>query len=218
MTFAQLKAETLRELEEIADSPVYFSEEDIEELINDGYMEMADASEFVEVYRTITLLNSRPYYDVRTIFNGQTVLTLGRSFNITTNRPLEPIAWQDLDDRYRRWEQVRPSMPSDIIRRGLFWVSYWPINGSASGTVRQHATTLPTPLDADTDVPLFPVTYHRGLVDYALSEALPQLGEVSKGMAAWNRYLEFETGLIGYVGGRGQRTMKHSMGTDRQST
>lgn len=200
MTRSELRAEVRRRLE--APSAVFFTDTDINDAINDAYMELSDATEWYEVWRTVDLCASRPYYDIRTIFGDVDVLTPGQAFHTDTNRWLIPSSPGDLDRGYARWEQVT-GPPERLITRGLWWLMYWPLIGSESGTVKQYATALPEALDADTDEPGMDPVFHLVLVDYAVAALLPQAGEVSLALAAWDAYLAGEAALTGQVQGRG---------------
>lgn len=202
MTKAQLRTEVLRQLSESTSSPTFVSTADVDTAVEAGYQEISDATEWREVWRTIDLLQSRPYYDMRTVFAGVTVLSPLSAFHEDTNRWLEPVSPRDLDQQYARWEQV-VGPPEAILTRGLFWLGYWPFIGSDTGTVKQYATALPASLTAETDTPGFEAVYHQGLVDYALAELLPGMGEVSKAMQAWDRYLTIEAALDTRVRARG---------------
>lgn len=214
MRLEELRITTMRELEEALGAPVFWSADDVDSSLNEGYREMSDASEWYEIHRTVDILHSRPWYDARTVFYGQQILTIGRGFHVDTNRWLIPSSTGDLDATYARWEQVRPATPSRILRRGLWWFAYWPIHGADSGTIRQYATAIPPMMASGDESPGFPEVFHRGLVDYALSELLPQVGEVSKGMAAWRRYLSYESGLADYARGRGSIPQVNSHASD----
>jgi hypothetical protein len=200
MTKADLRAAVRRRLE--AASSVFVSDDDIDDAVNDGYREISDATEWREVWRTVDLCASRPYYDVRTIFAGVEILTPLRAFQEDTNRWLAPRSPGDLDSTYLRWEQVG-GQPDAMLMRGLFWLGYWPITASEAGTVKQYASALPDALDDDEDEPGFSDVYHEVLVDYALADLWPQFGEVSKALEAWANYEAGEGALLGYIQGRG---------------
>lgn len=201
MTKAELRAETFRRLEASSSSPVFFTVADVDAALDEAYEEMSDAAEWYEVWRTIDLCSDRPYYDIRTIFADADVLTPGAAFHEDTNRWLIPSSPADLDRLYVRWEQVA-GQPERVITRGLWWLGYWPITGSESGTVKQYATALPGALEDD-DEPGFAEVYHDGLVSYALSLLWPQMGEVSKALEAWQAYVATEAALAATVQGRG---------------
>lgn len=202
MTRAELRTELARRLEESTGSPVYYSVDDLNDALHEGYREMSDATEWYEIWRTVDLLHTRRYYDVRTVFPDVEVLTPTRAFNEQTNRWLVPDTPVGLDRGWRRWEQSY-GQPERLIVRGLFWFGYWPILAAETGTVKQYATALPDALEDD-DEPGFPDAFHLGLVEHALAGLLPQQGEVSKALAAWAAYEGYEAGLHAYVEGRGE--------------
>jgi hypothetical protein len=208
MTFAELKADLYRRLEESSVSPVFVSEDDIEDALNDGYLDLSDATEWREVWRTVDLLAGRPYYDLRTLFRDVNVLTPLGAFHEDTNRWLTPISPRDLDGGYARWEQVS-GPPDRLFTRGLWWIAYHPAIGSATGTVKQYVTALPDPLEDDDDEPGFDEDFHPALVEYALAEILPQYGEVTAALKAWEAYGAYEAGLTAHVQGRGSVARVH---------
>lgn len=210
MTKAELRTDLYRRLEESSSSPVFFSEDDLDEALDEAYMEISDETEWREVYRTVDLLHTRPYYDLRTVFPEYEVLTPGKAFHEDTNRWLIPSSARDLDAGYRRWEQVN-AQPERVVVRGLWWLLYWPITQAESGTVKQYATVLPDALDDD-DEPGFEAVFHPALVEYALARLLPQLGEVTKALDAWAQYLAYEAGLTAFVQGRGLVPMEQGFG------
>lgn len=200
MTFAQIKADVFRRLRESSSAPVFWSEADVENAINEVYMELSDETEWNETFKTVDLLSSRPYYDARTYLDPN-VLTVGRAFNVTTNRWLEPTVPRDLDPYDPRWERVT-GQPQRVMVRGLFWFGYWPQVTSAIGSIQQFYTELPDPLDGDTDEPGFPDMLHEALVEGALFELFSQDAEPELAQAAWERYLGYETALASWVNDR----------------
>jgi hypothetical protein len=200
MTFAQIKTDVFRRLRESSSAPVFWSETDVEAAINDAYMELSDQTEWNETSETVDLLSSRPYYDARTYLSPN-VLTVGRAFNVTTNRWLEPTVPRDLDPYDARWERVT-GQPQRIMVRGLFWFGYWPQVTSDTGTIQQFYTVLPDALDDDADEPGFPDTLHEALVEGALFELFSQDAEPGLASQAWERYLHYEAALSAWVNNR----------------
>ena len=200
MTFAELKTAVFRDLDESATSPVFFSVVDVADAINDGYKELSDETEWYERSVIIKLLRQQRHYDLRTLVPEQ-VLSIGPSFNRTTNRWLTPETTNDLDARYVQWNVVT-GQPTAVFQRGLWTVGYWPFPATAVGVVQQYFTAIPPALSADTDVPGFPARFHRALVEYATSELHPQRGEPDRGLASWARYLDYEAGVGDFVAGR----------------
>jgi len=180
---------------------VFFSDDDLDAALHEAYMDISDATEWYEVWRRVPLLHTRPYYDLRRVFSDVEVLSPTRAFNEQTNRWLIPDTPRGLDRGYRRWEQAYGES-SRMVVRGLFWIGYWPIVAVESGSVKQYATALPPAL-ADEDAPGFPEVFQRALVEHALADLLPQLGEVTKALEAWAAYEAIETELDAHVQGRG---------------
>jgi len=216
VTKAELREETYRRLGEAGVSATFFSDDDVDEAITEGLMELSDETEWYEVSQTVDLCMDRLYYDVRTIFPDREVLTPGRVFNVQTNRWLVPSSVRDLDAAYARWEQIT-GQPDRVLTRGLWWVGYWPMTSAESGTVTQYATALPEALEDDEDRPELPTVYHDALVQYALAILLPQAGEVTKALAAWERYMTAEGALVATVAGRGAVPMGHGHAAARRA-
>lgn len=200
MTFEDLKAVVFRRLNESASSPVFWTEDDVEDALNAGYMELSDQTEWHEETRTLDLLNDRPYYDARTVF-GETFLAVGRLFDETTNRWLIPSSVRELDGAYARWEQVTGEAVR-VITRGLWWIGLWPRTQTESGTVRVDIVTLPEPFADEDEEPGFPDAFHDGPIEWALADLWAQDGEATRALAAWDRYLAIETALQAWVNDR----------------
>ena len=200
MTFLELKTETFRRLQESQATPVFWTEEDVAAALNEAYQEISDASEWYERVCNIDLLRERPYYDLRRVL-PEPLLRVGSAFNLQTNRWLSPCSVRDLDGGWRRWETT-VGMPDHVLIRGLWWLRYWPMSGSESGTIQQHYTAIPPALVNDDDVPGFPLTVHAGLVEFALADLWAQDAETTLAMKAWAMYLAYEAALTDFVQGR----------------
>ncbi len=193
MTKTEIRNEVRRRLRESTTNPVFWSDVDIDVSIGEGYMEMADSSEFYEKYQTVELLLNRPYYDARTLIREH-FLVLGRAYNQTTSRWLTPVLAQDLDRKDTRWEQ-RTSEPEFVMTRGLFFVGYWPFKGVATGKIKQYFVGFPPLLEVD-DEPAFDERFHYGLVEYALWDLFAQDSEVDLAWASWKEYMRYENLLM----------------------
>ena len=197
MTFAQLTDAVLRRLAETPSAPISFTRAEVQTALNDGLAELADASEWYETYRTIDLLDTRPYYDARDVL-GDDVLTIGAAYNDQTSRWLIPSAIRELDGHDDQWESV-VGEPERLIQRGLWWLGYWPRIGSDAGTVKQYFTALPANLDEDLDEPGFPDALHEGAIEFALADLWAQSGEATNAVNAWTRYEAYEAALTAWV-------------------
>jgi hypothetical protein len=198
--FDALKEETISKLREVQGSLVAWTEEEIEESINNGFSEISDATEWFERFQDIDLLDRLPYYDLRTAADYP-VLGIGPAFNYYTNRWLIPITSRDLDRSDLRWEE-RIAEPEYILVRSLWHLGYWPRKQTTTGTIKQYYKSMPDPLSSGSDIPGFPEAYHYGLVQFALWELFGMDGETDLAVGAWKEYLSYEQGLRSYVEGR----------------
>lgn len=210
MTFAQLRADVFRRLQESASAPVFWSQADVDAALLEGYQEISDATEWCERWFTVDLLQSRPAYDLRTL-TTDTVLNVGRAFHVDTNRWLTPTTPRELDRGYRRWETITGE-PVRLWTSGLWWLRYYPLAGTDAGEVKQYAAVLPEDMVDDTDEPGFPGTFHYGLVEYALADLWAQDGEPTKALASWKAYLAYEAALTAFVQGRAAVPLEHAHG------
>jgi hypothetical protein len=104
MTRGELKTEVMRRLREVSDgTEVMWRDTDVEYALNEGYMEISDATEWCERFQVVDLLIDRPYYDARTLLR-KGFLALGPAFNITTNRWLTMTTTHHLDQCDWQWE------------------------------------------------------------------------------------------------------------------
>ncbi len=202
MTFAELKTETFRRLDEDSSDPAFWTEDDVEDALNEGYEEMSDASEWHETNANLPLLSGRTYYDMRYAFGGDQILTLNHAMNATTRRWLSPVELRELDYRtYVQWEDITGE-PQNFFVRGLFWLGLFPKQNSDSGTLKVYFTSIPPRLAYDYDKPGFPDEFHYGIVEYALGDLLSQEAETRKALEHFKEYAVHEAGLRGWVGGR----------------
>lgn len=192
-------------LSESAASPAFWTSEDRRKALNDGYMEMADASEFFERTTPIQQLARRTYYDLRGfLFNNVAILTIKRIFVPATTEWLRATQVRDLDgDRLGpqfspRWEHIGGTL-RHFFMRGLFWLGLAPRPDTDDEAIRIHHTSLPNRMEEDDDVPLFPEQFHPGIVDYAVYDLLVRDREVSMALEHWQKYQKHEKELTEYV-------------------
>lgn len=199
MTFGEAQTKTRRRLNE--SSTVFFSDQDIKDALNEGYAEMADASEFYERQAMVPMIEGHTYYDL-SLGLPDTFLSPRRAYNPTTAKWLTPTDPRDLDyHRYTQWE-LMTGEPDMYLMRGNWWFGVSPKPSRDSVGMRLYYTAIPEPLSATTDEPLFPQEFHDGTVAFALSDLLAQMKETEKALKYWQIYKQYETALVDYVNGR----------------
>lgn len=215
MTWQEIQdeiASSLREPRSGQMSGIYFSEQDIQEAGNDGYMELSDECEWFEEQVGIALLKDRPYYDLFAII-GPVFLSIKPAFDELVTRWLLPSRVRGLDEADRRWEQT-VGRPQRLFLRGLRWMGLWPRyeTDDATTRIKTYYTRLPVPLCAPTDEPGFPEPFHMGIVYFALADLFAEDGETTLALENWTLYLEVEQGLRQWIQHRVTRPMHRVMG------
>lgn len=216
MNFGEIKDRVNQILAENASNPAYWSEEDIEDSVNEGYWEMCDASECHERYVTLQQFALMTYYDLRGVL-GETVLVPLRVYTPMTKRWMVFRGVRDLDEGrcayYAQWESVGGEA-REVFMRSLFYLGVYP---RSSGDVdkrdsfRVHFRGLPPKMRKASDTPVFPEDFHQGIVEYAAYDLLCQDQEVIVGLDHWEEYGGYEAGLVKFVEDRQQIDRRHQL-------
>ena len=200
MTFAELQSAVRTEMHESGTE--FYSDQDIKDAINDGYAEMADATEFYERQWNVLMLKWRTYYDLSTIL-PDTFLSPRRCWSNQAQWWLQPSNPLEMDRHtFAQWELTKGA-PDRYWMRGNWWLGVFPKTSTEGGTIiRFVGTAIPTAMSDSTDVPAFPREFHRGLVEYAKYDLYAQQRETKKSLAEWKIYSQYQAALAGFVEGR----------------
>jgi len=202
LNLGQMRSAVLTRLGEDTVAPIYWSDDDVNEAINDGYEELSDASEWYERSANIPFLSNLRYFDLRTALGDDTFLSPRRAFNPNTNWWLKPSDPRDLDfHTYRRWE-INLGTPQRIIQRGLFYIGIFPLQNGDAGLMKFWYSAMPPALITDADEPPFPQEFHQGIIEYALFDLMGQESQTSKALVHWEQYQKIENDFIQYVNKR----------------
>jgi hypothetical protein len=199
MNRGEMRTKTRRKLNEA--SATFWTDTDINDALNEGYAEMADASEFYERQAMVPTLKGRTYYDLSLIL-PDTFLSPRRAYNPVTSRWLDPTdPLQQDHHNFVQWELTQGE-PIRYLMRGNWWMGVWPKPAQDGPGMRLLYTAIPEAMSADTDEPLFPVEFHEGIPEFAISELLGQSRVTTLALAHWKRYRAYEEALTAYVDGR----------------
>lgn len=198
MTFAEIKAEVRRRINELTST--FWDDDEIVAAIHEGEDEFADACEWYERWQTIDVLRDRPYYDLRTVIRFE-FLMAGPVFNETTNRWLIPYHHHDFSSGDTRWEE-RLAEGEFYTMRGIWWLGVFPRKDAELGSLKQYFVALPRHMENDDDEPGFHRTFHYGLVEYAVADLLSQDAETDLTLEVWANYKVYEEGLSKYMKNR----------------
>lgn len=199
MNFGEMRRKVRLRLNALTD--VFYSDDDIKDAINEGYREIADATEFYEREAMVPMLKKRTYYDLSQIL-PDTFLSPRRTYNPTTSQWLEPTDPRGLDyHTYVQWE-LTEGEPEKYLMRGNWIMGVFPKPAMDSVGTRFYYTAIAPDLVDDIDQPQFPREFHEALVDYALCDLLGQERETAKALGYWKSYKDKENALAAYVDGR----------------
>jgi len=197
MTFAEMKQKVRRKLNE-GGSTVFWSDDDVAGAINEGLAEMADATEFYELWTMVPMLEGLTYYNLPEIVPG-TFLSPRRPQNVTTEVWLKPSDPREMDyHTYVDW-QLTAGSPETYLMRGHWWFGVFPHEDRDTVGMRLYHTNIPQDMKEDWDEPGFPREFHDGLICYAMSDLMAQQRETKKAVEYWKAYLVYEEKLKAYV-------------------
>jgi hypothetical protein len=216
VNFLELQQEVLGRLNESMTTPVFWKYADIQDGLNEGYQQLAEATELYEV--TFDKIidrdeavddGSQMYYDLSMILEND-FLALRRVQNVSTDRWMNTVSVRDLDTTYRQWEQV-VNTPEYIIQRGLSIVGFFPIARSGD-EIHFVFAAIPPILGDDAEYVRAGEEFIEALIEYALYYMYTTEREYDKAMSAYQRYLTFEDKLRGETGNRMSNDANRRMG------
>lgn len=161
-TYAQLKAAVSRQL----NAGVFWTDSEIGAAVNDIYLEMCEYSECYETSLTLTMATSGSYYDLEA--QDPIILVPHRVWNTQTSKWLEIDYVRNLDKTCGRWGESGAE-PTKWFMRGSSMFGIYPVPTAASGTLVIEGPGIPDQMSADSDTPVFPIQFHSGIVNGAVS-------------------------------------------------
>ena len=186
MNFAELISETFRRIGEDETAQVYWSEQDVKDSLNEGYLDFCEQTRCFSREAEITAIDHLGYSDLRTML-PYPFLGLRRIYGKLLNAPLIATTVKSRDDNDNRWQMI-----TGVVRRwfvsGLYWLGFWPPPDS-SEIFRVVWTSLPDRLENDADEPQVPVQFQEALLHYAVYDLKIQEDEMKNALAAWQDYI-----------------------------
>ena len=198
MNFSEMQAEVRVRIDEATAN--FWSDADIQDSLNEGYMEISDATEWYERKANVPMWKNRTYFDMRELL-PDTYLAAKRCQNNTTDHWLVPTTIRAQDKIYAQWERTSGE-PEYFFTRGIYWIGFYPKPDDDNGSARLYYSALPPAMSSDTDEPQIPEEYHMGIVAYAVYDLLAQDAETQKALQWFAEYQMYESNLNEYVSGR----------------
>lgn len=160
-TFAELKSRVSRRL----NAGSFWTDSEIGTVVNDIYWEMCEESECYETDLTLTTTTTDTYYDLED--QDPIILTPHRVWNPATSKWLAIDYVRNLDKVCGRWGEAGAE-PTAWFMRGTSMFGVFP-RTTAAGTLLITGSAMPDVMVAETDTPVFPIQFHSGIVDGAVS-------------------------------------------------
>lgn len=188
MNFSELKAEVFRRLYTDDGAPVYWSEQDVEDALNEGYLDYCERTKCCERQTEFVCVGKLPYLDARTLLRYP-FISLRRIFSRALQGPLQPSSYPSMDARDKRWE-MSTSLARRMSVRGHYTIMLYPVPPSES-QFRISWSSLPDPMKFDDDSPDIPIEHHEAPIYYALYDLKVQEDETDLALQFWQKYLDF---------------------------
>lgn len=165
---------------------VNFTDDTINDSIQDGYDEVSLLTQCIEKIATVSFVDQLTYYNLATLISDYyRVIAI---WNNNTNRWLEPIAFGELEEFGSRWETYNGE-PSHFSPVGWEYVAIYRKPSTASGNMlvfyKAFADTL-----AGGSTPVIPAGEGNILEYYSTQDLLDQHLEYAKAQTYWNIYSE----------------------------
>lgn len=176
-----------------ASSTTRWSNSDVNDAINDGLEELAEATGYYERYVSVPLKEARVYYDLRGL-TPATVLSVTGVWHQSGNRWLAPAAHTDI--KFSEWEDTAGD-PILWFTRGQWWLGIFPRPSSEPDEwLRVYFTAVPARMTEDGEgVDQLPEEFVPAVEEYALYELYQREGEVQKCLYWWEQYKVRESAL-----------------------
>ena len=193
-----------------ASSTTRWSNADVNDAINDGIEELAEATGYYERYVSVPLKEARTYYDLRA-FGDETPLSVTGVWHEAGNRWLEPAAHTDI--QFSEWEDT-PGNPIMWFTRGAWWLGIWPRPSSEPDEwIRVYFTGIPPRMAEDGEgVHQLPEEFVPAVEEYTLYELYQREGETQKCLYWWAKYKAREEDLRRHMAHRVSRVRTGTIG------
>lgn len=189
MNRGQIREKILYRLNQDVDSPQFWEEDFINELIDEAYMHFVSRTKILETSTSLSLIAYQNIYEF-----ASDCLVINRMYYETTDKIIDPITWSNLvkfdpswsdktGDRPERWVFIPPNK--------IFL--YPAVTSDSSDAITYHYSKMPADFAADTTSPDFPAIFHDVLINYSLAISLSRMGAaeyIKKAQGYWSKYQE----------------------------
>ena len=187
MNRGALRARILETLNENPDEPVFWSEDEINALIDEGAEVICEESRAIKRSVLIPLRPGTAYYSLRGL--GVNVMAPWRIWLQSQERRLEVISMSELDKEHPTW----PTVTGDPwywfpVSWDLFGV--YPAPTTGGGVLRVDCYAWPKALQDDDEEPELLAADHDALTLYAVADGSAKRWDVATMLSAWSLFMK----------------------------
>ncbi len=187
MTRSDLQTRILDALNESSTSPVFWSAEQIQNVIHDGMEILSEEAEAILRTAVTVLRPGATYYATRGISSD--MMAPLRLWMPNQNRRLVAVTLSQLDAYHEKWPTVTGT-PEYWFPMGWDWFGLWPTVSTGGGILRVDYLAWPRSLMDDSDTPEFQDGDQDGLVLYGIYEGLLKRWDFAQAMIMLGQFLE----------------------------
>ena len=165
MTRREIRTKIIQRLREQT-TPVGWSVAEINEYIDDGYVDIAEMTKSVVDNRTLTLVAGQNFVALPT-----DIICPFDFKDQATGLPIDPVDWEWVDNRDSHWIRNPRSRPTYVFSFGTHELGFYP-HYSTGGVVEYTAAITPPAITQDATVPDIQGDFHFALIHYALHRCL----------------------------------------------
>lgn len=186
MNRGELIDRVLTSLNEQTVAPVFWSREEVADVLQDGMEVMAEEVMALKRSAFVGLGPGKLYYRTRGIATDFRIPY--RLWLSSNNRKLIPVTMEQLDGFHMEWSTV-PGDPEYWCPMGYDWFALYPHPSVGGGVLRVDYLAWPRELGGDDDKPEFPEADHETLVTYGIFDGLMKRWAAPEAMAIFAQFL-----------------------------
>ena len=186
MTRGDLKMRILNGLNDNASAPVFWSDTQLNTMIQDGLETMSEEAECVKRTAYLGLQEGCLYYSIRGL--AQDCMAPWRIYNEANNRRLVPTTVTELDSIHETWQLVTGD-PLYWFTQSWDTFGVWPIPAASGGRLRVDYLAWPRELLDDDDEPELYGQDDPYLVFYGMYEGFLKRWDFDRAVELWSLFL-----------------------------
>lgn len=187
MTRSDIRTRILDALNEDADSPVFWSSTQIDNIIDEASEVLAEEAQSIRRSACISREPGKLYYSTRGIADD--VMAIYRIWATDLDRRLTAVGVSQLDDHHETWQSVTGDPEYWFpVSWDLFGI--YPHPSSGGGILRVDYFGWPRQLLDDSDEPEFREADHDGLVIYGVYDGLLKQWNLQRALEIFTRFID----------------------------